>query len=160
MHKIPRHTPGPRLFSLGFLALADLALAVLIVVGSTVYPVKSMANANGCTGAGNVAMAATTTISDGQTGPCVNSGAVDALTITSAGTISGGTSGVGISGANVTLLSNAGSITGTQYGITNSATITTLVNTGTITGGTAGIRNTGIITTLNISQGKSGTALT
>ena len=158
MHKSPRFALGPRLNSLGFLALADLAFAVLIAVGSTVYPAKSMANANGCVG--QLAMGATTTISDLQTGPCVNSGAVDALTITSAGTISGGTAGIGISGANVTLLNNAGSVSGTQYGITNSATITTLVNTGTISGTTAGIRNTGTITTLNNSQGKSGTALT
>lgn len=91
----------------------------------------------------------------GASGINVSGSSNDQTSITNTGSITA-SNGAGINantGTKLSLISNAGTISGSTYGVNVSAltaTITTINNTGTITGG---ISNAGTITNLNTSQG-------
>jgi len=87
--------------------------------------------ANGCSSANSP-------VSTAVTGPCNISGTNPTFTVTQAGSISGSTYGVDNSGTGLTLTNN---------GATNNSAIT---------GNSYGIRNTGTIATLNNAQGGNG----
>jgi hypothetical protein len=67
------------------------------------------------------------------------------VTVTSAGTISGGSSGIRVNGStSVGTLSNAGLVSGTTAGLYNLGTIASITNNGTITGYTGILNNVSI----------------
>ncbi len=89
------------------------------------------------------------TINTTVPGPIFSDGT--AITVTTAGTIDGGPTGVEALSFNITTLTNSGSILGAGrtrtgapggFGVLNDKTITTLKNTGTIAGGDADFSTT------------------
>jgi autotransporter-associated beta strand protein len=143
-------------FMATLLRSARFGFGMLAILFSVLFPELTRANGNGC---GSFPSAITTVTQPNNPGPCSNSGTIT-FEVTSSGSISSANEGFNNNGT-ITTFTNAGSIYGSNYGISNNlgGTIDLLINTGSITGGT-GIYNAGTIITINNKQGASSSVLT